>query len=56
MQRMDELNEENYDANLKTVYLNAAYFPAVELLSAVGTAVIILYGGYPGARGRSRSV
>ncbi len=46
VRRMDELNEENYDANMKTVYLNAAYFPAVELLSAVGTAVIILYGGY----------
>ena len=31
---------------MTTVYLNAAYFPAVELLSAVGTAVILLYGGY----------
>jgi ABC-type multidrug transport system fused ATPase/permease subunit len=49
--RMGELNEENYDANMKTVYLNAAYFPAVELLSAVGTAVIILYGGYQSLEG-----
>jgi ABC-type multidrug transport system fused ATPase/permease subunit len=49
--RMDILNEENYDANMKTVYLNAAYFPAVELLSAVGTAVIILYGGYQALEG-----
>ena len=30
---------------MRTVYLNAAYFPAVELLSAVATAVILLYGG-----------
>ena len=44
--RMGELNELNRQANLKTVYLNASYFPAVELLSAVGTAVILLYGGY----------
>ncbi len=44
--RMSELNEENRVANLRTVYLNASYFPAVELLSAVGTAVILLYGGY----------
>jgi ABC-type multidrug transport system fused ATPase/permease subunit len=51
VQRMDVLNEENYDANMKTVYLNAAYFPAVELLSAVGTAVIILYGGYQALEG-----
>jgi ABC-type multidrug transport system fused ATPase/permease subunit len=42
---MTELNEANREANLRTVYLNASYFPAVELLSAVGTAVILLYGG-----------
>jgi ABC-type multidrug transport system fused ATPase/permease subunit len=44
--RMDELNEENRVANMKTVYLNASYFPAVELLSAIGTSAILLYGGY----------
>ena len=31
---------------MRTVYLNATYFPAVELLSAIGTAAILLYGGY----------
>ena len=46
IERMSELNEENRVANLRTVYLNASYFPAVELLSAIGTAVILLYGGY----------
>ena len=30
---------------MRTVYLNAAYFPSVELLSAVATVVILLYGG-----------
>ena len=44
--RMSELNDENRVANMRTVYLNASYFPAVELLSAVGTAAIILFGGY----------
>ncbi len=43
--RMDELNEANREANMTTVYLNATYFPAVELLAAVGTAAIVLYGG-----------
>jgi ABC-type multidrug transport system fused ATPase/permease subunit len=43
--RMDELNEANRAANMKTVYLNATYFPAVELLAAFGTAAIVLYGG-----------
>jgi ATP-binding cassette subfamily B protein len=40
-----ELNDEHREANMKTVYLNAAYFPSVELLSAVATAAILLYGG-----------
>ncbi len=42
---MTALNEANRVANLRTVYLNASYFPAVELMSAVGTAAILLYGG-----------
>jgi ABC-type multidrug transport system fused ATPase/permease subunit len=42
---MTELNEANREANMRTVFLNASYFPAVELLSAVGTAAIVLYGG-----------
>jgi ABC-type multidrug transport system fused ATPase/permease subunit len=46
VERMGELNELNRQANMKTVYLNASYFPAVELLSAVGTALILLFGGY----------
>ena len=49
--RMNELNEENRVANMKTVYLNASYFPAVELLSAIGTAAILLYGGYRALEG-----
>ncbi|MEK6273111.1 MAG: ABC transporter ATP-binding protein [Actinomycetota bacterium] len=52
LQRMSELNEENRVANMRTVYLNASYFPAVELLSAIGTAAIILYGGYQALDGK----
>jgi ABC-type multidrug transport system fused ATPase/permease subunit len=43
--RFSELNDDNRDANMKTVHLNAAYFPAVELLSGFVTAGILLYGG-----------
>ncbi len=43
---MSVLNEENRAVNMRTVYLNASYFPAVELLSAIGTAAILLFGGY----------
>ena len=51
LRRMSRLNEENRQANMATVYLNAAYFPAVELLSAIGTGVILLYGGYRAING-----
>jgi len=43
--RFAELNDEYREANMKTIYLSAAYFPAVELLSAVATAAILIYGG-----------
>jgi ABC-type multidrug transport system fused ATPase/permease subunit len=39
------LNEDNRDANMTTVKLNAAYFPTVEMLSGVAVAAIVLYGG-----------
>ncbi len=44
--RFRELNERNRDANMTTVHLNAAYFPGVELLSALATVGILLYGGF----------
>ncbi len=43
--RFGVLNDENRQANLVTVHLNAAYFPAVELLSALVQAGILVYGG-----------
>jgi ABC-type multidrug transport system fused ATPase/permease subunit len=46
-----ELNEENRAANMTTVYLNAAYFPGVELLSALATAGILFYGGVQAIQG-----
>ena len=42
---MTELNDANRAANMRTVYFNAGYFPAVELLAALATAAIIVYGG-----------
>ncbi len=53
IERFGELNEENRDANMKTVYLNAAYFPAVELLSALVTVEILVIGGYEALSGHT---
>jgi ABC-type multidrug transport system fused ATPase/permease subunit len=46
-----DLNEENRKANMTTVHLNAVYFPGVELLSALATAGILLYGGVQAING-----
>ena len=40
MERFAELNELNRTANMRTVNLNAAYFPGVELLSAIASAAM----------------
>ena len=45
LRRFRELNDDNRDANMTTVRLNAAYFPAVELLSALVTVEILVIGG-----------
>jgi ATP-binding cassette subfamily B protein len=44
--RFAALNAENRRANMTTVNLNAAYFPAVEFVSSVATVGILLYGGH----------
>jgi ABC-type multidrug transport system fused ATPase/permease subunit len=43
--RFAEINDDHRQANMRTVHLNAAYFPGVELLSAAATCVILVYGG-----------
>jgi ABC-type multidrug transport system fused ATPase/permease subunit len=45
IQEFRRLNDENRDANMTTVNLNAAYFPAVELLSGLVTVEILVIGG-----------
>ncbi len=51
--RFGELNDDNRAANMKTVYLNAAYFPAVELLSALFTVEILVIGGIEAINGHT---
>src|SRR3712207_1653796 len=45
------LNEANRAANMTTVNLNAAYFPGVELIGALATVAVVLYGGTQAVQG-----
>jgi len=47
------LNDENRRVNMTTVKLNAAYFPGVELLSALVTVEILLIGGFEAINGNT---
>jgi ATP-binding cassette subfamily B protein len=51
IERFAQLNDDNRAANMKTVYLNGAYFPGVELLSSLVTAGILFYGGVQALHG-----
>jgi ABC-type multidrug transport system fused ATPase/permease subunit len=50
-QQFVALNQDNRDANMTTVKLNAAYFPSVEMLSGLAVAAIVLYGGLQAIEG-----
>jgi ATP-binding cassette, subfamily B, bacterial len=51
--RFQELNDENRDANMTTVKLNASYFPGVEFLSALVTVEILVVGGIEAINGHT---
>ncbi|MGO9496711.1 MAG: ABC transporter ATP-binding protein [Solirubrobacteraceae bacterium] len=53
IKRFRELNDENRAANMTTINLNAAYFPAVEFLSAIVTVEILVIGGIEAINGHT---
>jgi ATP-binding cassette, subfamily B, bacterial len=53
IEQFEALNEENRAANMTTVKLNAAYFPAVEFLSALVTVEILVVGGIEAINGHA---
>jgi ABC-type multidrug transport system fused ATPase/permease subunit len=50
-QHFEEVNAHYRDANQQTVVLNGLYFPFVDFLSALATAVVIGYGGWLASQG-----
>jgi ATP-binding cassette subfamily B protein len=43
-QRFDDLNRAHLDANLKSITVYALYFPAIELLTSIALAILIVAG------------
>jgi len=46
LRRFDRINDTYRRANLDTIFYYAVFFPLVDLIGAVGIALIIWYGGY----------
>ncbi|HYP28272.1 MAG TPA: ABC transporter ATP-binding protein [Blastocatellia bacterium] len=45
MRKFDEINDEHRKSNIDTIFYYAVFYPAVELIGALGIALIIWYGG-----------
>lgn len=43
--RFDRINLENYDANMQAISLFSLFLPFIEVIGAVGTAIVLWYGG-----------
>jgi ATP-binding cassette subfamily B protein len=39
------INRRHYDANMQAIFYYAVFYPVIELLAALATALILLYGG-----------
>ena len=46
LKKFQTINEEYRQANLDTIFYYAVFFPLVDLIGAIGVALIIWYGGY----------
>lgn len=40
------VNDEYREANMQTIRISSVYFPTVEMLTAIGTAMVLLFGGW----------
>ena len=46
LSKFDHINEDYRKANIDTIFYYAVFFPLVDLIGAIGIALIIWYGGY----------
>jgi ATP-binding cassette subfamily B multidrug efflux pump len=44
-ERFDEIDRQHRDANLESIFYYAVFYPAIEAISALASALIIWYGG-----------
>jgi len=45
MAQFDKINEDHRDANIRSIFYYAIFFPAIDIVSSVGVALLVWYGG-----------
>jgi ATP-binding cassette subfamily B protein len=45
-QRFDAINDDHRVANIETIFYYAVFYPAIEIISNIGIALILWYGGF----------
>jgi ATP-binding cassette, subfamily B, multidrug efflux pump len=45
MKRFDEINDDHRVVNIETIFYYAVFYPAIEIISSCGIALIVWYGG-----------
>ncbi|MEH2418004.1 ABC transporter ATP-binding protein [Nostoc sp.] len=53
IQQFDALNAANRDANVQAVAITSAFLPSIDFLNTVGTAGVLVYGGYLTVKGEA---
>jgi ATP-binding cassette subfamily B protein len=46
LKQFDDINDDYRNANIQTIFYYAVFFPLVDLIGAIGVALIIWYGGW----------
>ncbi len=52
LEKFAVVNDEHRKANIRSIFYYAVFYPALDLLSAIGMAAIVAYGGWLVMRGR----
>jgi ATP-binding cassette subfamily B protein len=45
-ERFDKINDDHRVANIQTIFYYAVFYPAIEIISSAGIALILWYGGF----------
>jgi len=51
LQRFDRVNRDHYNAQVRAVAVSSLFTPAVDLVSAIGVAMVLWYGGWLAMQG-----